>query len=57
VAANGASLGSFKANPNGQIAFSAGGQIGTVNFAIYSSQCNAAAPAPLPTVRLPLIQR
>jgi parallel beta-helix repeat protein len=57
VVANSASLGIFKADTSGYIAFNLSGKRGTVNFAIYSSQCSAAAPAPLPTVRLPLIQR
>jgi hypothetical protein len=55
VEANGALLGSFKADTSGHIAFSASGQSGAVNFTIHSSQCSVAAPAP--AVRLPLIQR
>jgi hypothetical protein len=55
VSANDAALGSFKADSRGQIAFSAGGQAGTVNFAIQQSQCSVAAPAP--AARLPLILR
>lgn len=55
VSANGAALGNFKADPSGRIAFSAGSQVGTVQFAIRESQCPVAAPAP--TIRLPLIQR
>jgi parallel beta-helix repeat protein len=55
VFANDAALGSFKADSSGQIAFSAAGQAGSVNFDIQQSQCSAAAPAP--TVRLPLILR
>jgi parallel beta-helix repeat protein len=52
---NGASLGSFRADSNGRIAFSSSGQTGTVNFTIQASPCSAAAPAP--AVRLPLILR
>jgi len=55
VAANGASLGSFKADSSGRIAFNTSGLSGTINFAIRASQCSAGAPAP--AVRLPLIRR
>ena len=58
VAANGASLGSFKADAGGRIAFSARGQSGSADFAIHASECNVGPlPAPLPVVRLPLIRR
>ncbi|HJZ46368.1 MAG TPA: right-handed parallel beta-helix repeat-containing protein [Roseiflexaceae bacterium] len=56
VTANGASIGAFKADSSGLIAFSSSGKSGTVNFAIDpSSQCGAATPAP--GIRLPLILR
>ncbi|MEP7190583.1 MAG: right-handed parallel beta-helix repeat-containing protein, partial [Roseiflexaceae bacterium] len=55
ASANGATLGNFKADPSGQLAFNTSGQTGTVMFAIQESQCPVAAPAP--TIRLPLILR
>jgi len=56
VAANGASIGVFRADGSGRLAFSSGGQSGTTDFVIStSSQCSAAVPQP--AVLLPLILR
>jgi hypothetical protein len=55
VSADGASLGSFRADSSGRIVFNTNRHSGTVNFAIQASPCRAAAP--IPAVRLPLILR